>query len=94
MTSRNSFLARLIENAKRRLWLLVVSLLAFVVGIPTVIAMELSVISQRQAWIEQMKVQEKLYEFATAMYSAEDGVIFFLIGAFAILSGIQGFSYL
>ena len=94
MTSRNSFLARLIENAKRRLWLLVVSLLAFVVGIPTVIAMELSVISQRQVWIEQMKVQEKLYEFATVMYSAENGVIFFLIGAFAILSGIQGFSYL
>lgn len=94
MTSRNSFLARLIENAKRRLWLLVVSLLTFVVGIPTFTAMELSVISQRQILIDQMKVQEKLYEFAAEMYSGENGVFFFLIGTFAILSGIQGFSYL
>ena len=58
MTSKNSFLARLIENAKRRIWLLVVSLLTFVLAIPTVTAMYISVISQREYLIEQMKVKE------------------------------------
>lgn len=94
MTSRNSFLAKLIENAKRRLWLLVVSLLTFVVAIPTFTAMELSVISQRDVWIEQHMVQEKLHEFALNMYGKGNAFLFFLIGAFAIICGIQGFSYL
>lgn len=94
MTSRNSFLARLIENAKRRIWLLVVSLLTFVLAIPTFTAMSISVISQRENLIEQMKVQEALYEFASNLYKPSDGVIFIFVGMFAIASGIQGFSYL
>ena len=94
MTSRNSFLARLIENAKRRIWLLVVSLLTFVLAIPTFTAMSISVISQRENLIEQMKVQEALYEFASNLYKPSNGVIFIFVGMFAIASGIQGFSYL
>ena len=94
MTSKNSFLARLIENAKRRIWLLVVSLLTFVLAIPTFVAMNISIISQREILIEEMRVQEALYEFASELYSASDGVIFMLVGIFAIASGIQGFSYL
>lgn len=94
MTSKNSFLARVMENGKRRLWLLVVSLLAFVVAIPTFTAMNLSVISNRQYLIEEMKVKEALYEFASGMYSASNGFVFFLIAFFASMCGIQGFSYL
>lgn len=94
MTSKNSFLARLIENAKRRIWLLVVSLLTFVLAIPTVTAMYISVISQREHLIEQMRVKEVLYEFASELYSASNGVILIFVGMFAIASGIQGFSYL
>ncbi len=94
MTSKNSFLARLIENAKRRIWLLVVSLLTFVLAIPTFTAMNISVISQREHLIEQMKVQEALYEFASELYSVSNGVILIFVGMFAIASGIQGFSYL
>ena len=94
MTSKNSFLARLIENAKRRIWLLVVSLLTFVLAIPTVTAMYISVISQREYLIEQMKVKEALYEFASELYSVSNGVILIFVGMFAIASGIQGFSYL
>ena len=94
MTSKNSFLARLIENAKRRAWLVVVSLLVFVLAIPVYTAMNISVISQREYLIEEMRVQEALYKFASSMYSSSDGVIFTLVGLFAIISGIQGFSYL
>lgn len=94
MTSKNSFLARLIENAKRRIWLLVVSLLTFVLAIPTVTAMYISVISQREHLIEQMRVKEVLYEFASELYSVSNGVILIFVGMFAIASGIQGFSYL
>ena len=94
MTSKNSFLARLMENAKRRTWLLVVSLLAFVLAIPTFTAMSISVISQREDLIENMKVQEKLYDLALSLYSGDNGTIFMLVGLFAVFSGIQGFSYL
>lgn len=94
MTSKNSFLARLIENAKRRIWLLVVSLLVFVIGIPTFTAMNISVISQREILIEEMRVHEALYEFARGLYAGTNGVIFTWVGLFAIFSGIQGFSYL
>ena len=94
MTSKNSFLAKLMENAKRRIWLLVVSLLTFVVAIPTYTAMYLSVISQREILIEQNRVKEAMYEFASAMYNASNGGIYIFVGLFAIASGIQGFSYL
>ena len=94
MTSRNSFLARLIENAKRRIWLLVVSLLTFVLLIPTYTAMYFSVIEQRDILIEQNRIQEAMYEFASGMYSASNGVIYIFVGMFAIASAIQGFSYL
>ena len=94
MISKNSFLARLIENSKRRIWLLVVSLLTFVLAIPTVTAMYISVISQREHLIEQMRVKEVLYEFASELYSVSNGVILIFVGMFAIASGIQGFSYL
>ena len=94
MTLKNSFLARLMENAKRRIWLLVVSILAFVVAIPTYTAMYLSVISQREILIEQNRVKDSMYEFATGMYSGSNVLIFIMVGAFAVACGIQGFSYL
>lgn len=94
MTSKNSFLARLTENAKRRIWLVVVSLLVFVLAIPTAVALNISVISSDIYYMEEKKVHEYLYTFATDMYSTSNGGIFFLIAVFAIISGIQGFSYL
>lgn len=94
MTLKNSFLARLVENAKRRIWLLVVSLLTFVLAIPTVTAMYLSVITQSEALIEHNRVKEAMYEFASKLYSVSNGGIFTLVGMFAIVSAIQGFSYL
>ena len=53
MILKNSFLASLVENGKRRLWLLVVSLLAFVIAIPTYTAMNLSIISGRHEVVVQ-----------------------------------------
>ena len=94
MTLKNSFLARLLENAKRRIWLVAVSILAFVIAIPTYTAMYLSVITQREILVEQNRVKEAMYEFATGMYDSSNIVIFAMVGMFAVACGIQGFSYL
>ena len=93
MTLRNSFLARLFENSKRRLWLIVIAILVFVVAIPLYTAMEISLIEANAEDIGIEKMLEQLYESMTALF-AFNGVIAFIVGCFAVLAGIQGFSYL
>lgn len=98
MTLKNSFLARLIENAKRRIWLLVVSLLLFVLAIPIYTGMNISIISKgeylMQHLIEPIQLKEELYRFASNIYSPSNLGLLFLVGVFAVVSAIQGFSYL
>lgn len=94
MTSKNLFLASILENAKRRIWLLVVSVLIFVVALPTFTAMQLSVISQRAMTVEAETIQKSMYELAGSLYSGSDGGLLTIISLFAIASGLQGFSYL
>ncbi len=94
MTLKKSFLARLLENGKRRIWLLVVSLLVFVLAIPTFVAMEISALSQDEYLIEEGRVAKELYQFADGMYSSSNVFLFILVAMFAVASAIQGFSYL
>lgn len=93
MTLRNSFLARLFENSKRRLWLIVIAILVFVIAIPLYTAMEISLIEATAENIGVDKMLEELYENMTALFSF-NGAIAFVVGCFAVLAGIQGFSYL
>ena len=101
MTSRNSFWASLKENNKRRIWLWLLSLLGFVVAFPTATAFT---ISRGMTGIEHyyetfgevlgaQKVREYLMGRVQQMIGLESG-IWVLIAGFAILSAIQGFSYL
>ena len=93
MTSKNSYLARLLENGKRRVWLLVVAVLLFVVALPIYTAMEISMIQAMEEGIGFIRMQEMLYDQIAQMFQFNIAMAF-LGGCFAVLSGIQGFSYL
>ena len=93
MTSKNSFLVRLFENGKRRLWLYVVAILMFMVAEPIGMAMEISLIHAMEEAAGFVRMQEMLYEEVVQMFTFNGGSAF-VAGLFAVLSGIQGFSYL
>jgi len=93
MTSKSSFLVRLVENGKRRLWLLVVSILLFVIAIPIYTAMEISIIQAMEEGIGFVKMQKQLYDQMEQMFRF-NAAMAICGGGFAVLSGIQGFSYL
>lgn len=93
MTSRNSFLARLYENIKRRLWLVVIAVLLFVIAIPIYTAMEISLI---EATLENVSIdvmQKNLYDNMTKWFEFGSGITFWAV-LFALPAGMQGFSYL
>lgn len=93
MTLKNSFLVRLVENAKRRLWILVIALLLFVLAIPISTAMEISRIQAMEESLGLVKMQKQLYDRMFDTLSFHSGTAI-LAGCFAVLAGIQGFSYL
>ena len=62
MTLKNSFLVRLLENGKRRLWLLVVAVLLFVIAIPIYTAMAISLIQATEESVGFVKMQMQLYQ--------------------------------
>lgn len=93
MTLRNSFLARLYENIKRRLWLVVIAVLLFVIAIPIYTAMEISLI---EATLENVSIdvmQKNLYDNMTKWFEFGSGITFWAV-LFALPAGMQGFSYL
>lgn len=93
MTSKNSFLVRLFENGKRRLWLGVIAILLFVVAIPIYTAMCISLIQAMEEGIGYALMQKQLYDQMEQMFTF-NGSMAFWGSCFAVLSGIQGFSYL
>lgn len=102
MTLKNSFLANLKENNKRRIWLWLVSILGFVIMYPSLIAMSLSRtaasleyylggnmdIDQAREYIHELMLNDMKYLLGINEFA------YFVIGVFAIISAIQGFSYL
>lgn len=93
MTLKNSFLVRLLENGKRRIWLLVIAILLFVIAIPIYTAMEISIIQAMEEGIGFVKMQKQLYNQMEQTFSFKAAMAIFG-GGFAVLSGMQGFSYL
>ncbi len=101
MTSKNSFLASMKENNKRRLWVWVIAVLAFVLALPVITAFGLNSVSGSNKWIweavDAATAQELIHnKLADAMTSVLgfSGIIFFFSSVVAVVSGIQGFSYL
>jgi len=93
MTLRNSFLARLYENSKRRLWLIVIAILIFVIAVPLYTAMEISLIEATAENRGVERMLQELYASMARLFACNVGICF-LAGGFAVLAGMQGFSYL
>lgn len=102
MTSKNSFLANVIENNKRRLWVWVVSLLVFVLVLPIITAFAINGIEQYlNGWIEnygneqiaQQMVKARLLEVMCGRFGFNIQMCA-LITITAVVSAVQGFSYL
>ena len=93
MTLRNSFLARLYENIKRRLWLVVIAVLLFVIAIPIYTAMYISLTEATAENIGIIKMQETLYKGMKQWFAFGSGITFWAV-LFALPAGMQGFSYL
>lgn len=93
MTLRKSFLARLYENSKRRLWLIVMAALLCVVAFPLFTSMGIAIVEATEENLGRVKMLENLYKSMTELFALNGGILFF-VGCFAVLAGIQGFSYL
>lgn len=101
MTSKSSFLVSMKENSKRRLWVLIISALAFMLAFPTCTALMLNTISRRAQWITESYgstvagqiIHEKLINGMCGIVGMNAG-LFLLTAAIAIVSAVQGFSYL
>ena len=93
MTLKNSFLARLYENIKRRLWLVVIAVLLFVIAIPIYTAMDISLTEATAENIGIIKMQETLYKGMKQWFGFGSGITFWAV-LFALPAGMQGFSYL
>lgn len=92
MTSKNSFLVRVIENGRRRHWIWILCALALFIALPirllTVVSGNMSI--YKNMGPEYMKYMMRLVE---GVFIPNE-VMLVLICAAAVLCGIQGYSYL
>ncbi|MBO5056317.1 MAG: hypothetical protein J6C64_08230 [Lachnospiraceae bacterium] len=102
MISKNSFLASLKENSKRRIWLWLLSALSYLVIFPTAVAMAISrgkrseeyLIESLGEALGRQALQEQLIKGMEQFFGITNPVMWLVIAAFAVVSAIQGFSYL
>ncbi len=100
MTSKSSFLANLRENNKRRLWVWVISALVFVLAFPILISIMISQIKTGSAYLKESfsaeVAEEILHERLLDAMRGQLGFSVKMVGAgiLAVISAIQGFSYL
>ncbi len=102
MTSRNSFWARLFENNKRRIWVWLLAGFSYLLVLPAALAMAISrEMARKDYLIEEMGdvlgsqiMQEKVIEVAAGFFGLKNVYLAFFAAILAIISAIQGFSYL
>lgn len=99
MTSKISFWASLLENNKRRIWLWALSVLTFVVGLPTAVALNLSrgMLEKERFYLQGVLDTERFVQFLSgkvAQILGINGVVWVFVVAMAVISAIQGYSYL
>lgn len=101
MMSKNSFWASLVENSKRRIWVWALSMLLFVLALPTYVAfsvnrqagqLEMYVKNYGQKLGEQMVC--KNIQDAAEYCLGSSGVLIVMICGLAFVVGVQGFSWL
>lgn len=101
MMSKSSFLVSMKENNKRRLWVWVVAILAFVLLFPVMTAlMANNIITGTKDLAETYKASvlqqirhDRLIDGMKSLFGF-GGYIFFASAGVAIISAVQGFSYL
>lgn len=102
MISKNSFWVSLKENNKRRLWVWILSALAFMLMLPAVVALALNGIERSSQWITEnyentiarQIIHEKLVDGMCRILGVNNQGLAFLAAAIALVSAVQGFSYL
>ncbi len=101
MISKSSFLVDMKENSKRRLWVLAVFALAFIVLFPTFTALVINRIISRSGWLfeayEKGRAGEILHERLISGMCSTIGVsrvMAVVTAGAAFISAVQGFSYL
>ena len=101
MMSKSSFLGSLKENSKRRLWVWVSSLLAFVLVHPLTLAMQLSQVHHEMDWLVKEYGLEMANEIIRSHFRE---MVIWMLGpsvmlmiftvVFAVVNAVQGFSWL
>lgn len=102
MTLKNSFWASIKENNKRRIWLWLLSALSFVIVFPTMTAMALSrartseeyLIASMGEELGRQALYKNMVRDMEVFLGAANPILWILITVFAVVSAIQGFSYL
>lgn len=102
MTLKNSFLASLKENNKRRIWLWIVSLFGFLLLLPSAVMMVISQHKNNMDYyletfgetVGEQMVRSNLLADLKRMLDIGNSDVWIFAAAFAIISGVQGFSYL
>ena len=102
MTSKNSFWVSLKENNKRRIWLWILSAFTYLVVLPTVTAMFISSYKTNNSYlIEQYgesagmeRIRQETMNQLLQIFNGDNLLLLVIISGVAIVSGIQGFSYL
>lgn len=101
MMSKNSFWGSMIENGKRRIWVWALSLLFFILALPTYVAFSIN----RQAsnlddcirtygQILGQQVVLNNMKNTTEYCLGSSGILLSMVSVFAFLVGVQGFSWL
>ncbi len=101
MTSKSSFLVSMKENNKRRLWVWIISALAYMLALPALAALTLNTISRQYQWVAEnygstvagQIIHEKLVNSMCGILGLNVGLAF-MTAAIALVSAVQGFSYL
>lgn len=101
MTSKSSFLGSLKENGKRRVWVWAVVILAFVLVLPLVLAMRISLVNQQMHYLTEAYgavraseiVHGNLLEMTEEILGLSP-ILFLFTVIFAVADAVQGFSWL
>lgn len=102
MISKNSFWANIKENNKRRIWLWILSALTYVLAYPTMIAMTLSRAKTSQEYLIEVlgetlgrqALRTNMVNLMIEAFGVKNIVLVAAASFFAVVSAIQGFSYL
>lgn len=102
MTSKNSFWVSLRENNKRRIWLWLLSALIFAIAYPAVVAMNIGrgraeetyLIESLGETLGREALYQNLISRMESCFGVDNYVLLAAVSAIAVVSAIQGFSYL